>query len=184
MGHSIIQPRGFDVVVVPVLFFLMDGGPHRRRIPGLLSRGNQMTRIEEGIEIRCPVEKVFAITTDAARWSTWHTAIPEAEQTSGGPVGVGTTFRGTTRLMGRSMPWTGTVTEYDANRKFGKNIDSGSVFIEQHNLYTPTPDGTKFTMMYDMKFSGCIRLLSPLIVRSMRTEMKNSLLNMKQILEE
>jgi hypothetical protein len=142
-----------------------------------------MTQIEEGIEIRCPVEKVFALTTDAARWSTWHTAIPEAEQTSGGPVGVGTTFRGTTRLMGRSMPWTATVTEYDANNKFVKNIDSGSVFIEQHNLYAPTPDGTKFTMMYDMKFSGCIRLLSPLIVRSMRKEMKNSLIKMKGILE-
>ena len=143
-----------------------------------------MRRIEEGIEIRCPVGKVFAITTDAARWSTWHTAIPEAEQTSGGPVGVGTTFRGTTCLMGRSMPWTGTVTEYDANKKFGKNIDSGSVVIEQHNTYTPTPDGTRFTMIYDMKFGGCMRLLSPMIVRSMRKEMKNSLIKMKQILEE
>ena len=142
-----------------------------------------MARIEEGIEIRSPVEKVFAITTDAARWSTWHTAIPEAEQTSGGPVGVGTTFRGTTILMGRSMPWTATATEYDTNKTFGKNIDSGSVLIEQHNLYTPTPDGTRFTMSYDMKFSGCIRLLSPLIVRSMRKEMKNSLIKMKQILE-
>ena len=142
-----------------------------------------MTRIEEGIEIRCPVEKVFAITTDAARWSTWHTAIPEAEQTSGGPVGVGTTFRGTISLMGRSMPWTSTVTEYDANKKFGKNIDSGSIFVEQHNLYTPTPDGTRFTMIYDMKFSGFMRLMSPMIVGSMRKEMKNSLIKMKQILE-
>ena len=143
-----------------------------------------MARIEENIEIRCPVEKVFAISTDAARWSTWHTAIPEAEQTSGGPVGVGTTFRGIIRLMGRSMPWTSTVTEYDVNRTFGKNIDSGSVFIEQHNRYTPIPEGTKFTMRYDMKFSGFIRLMSPMIVSSMRKEMKNSLINMKQILEE
>ncbi len=142
-----------------------------------------MARIEENIEIRCPVEKVFALTTDAAQWSTWHTAIPEAEQTSGGPVGVGTTFRGTTRLMGRSMPWTSTVTEYDANRTFGKNIDSGSVFIKQHNTYAPTPEGTKFTMVYDMRFSGFIRLMSPMIVRSMRKEMKNSLINMKGILE-
>lgn len=143
-----------------------------------------MARIEESIEIRCPVEKVFAITTDASRWSTWHTAIPEAEQTSGGPVGVGTTFRGTTRLMGRSMPWTSTATEYDANRTFGKNIDSGSVIIQQHNTYTPTPDGTRFSMAYDMRFSGCMRLLSPMIVHSMRTEMKNSLVKLKGILEE
>lgn len=145
--------------------------------------GNQMTKIEESIEVRCPVEKVFDITTDASRWSTWHSAIPEAEQTSGGPVGVGTTFRGITSLMGRSMPWTATATEYDANRKFGKNIDSGSVFIEQHNTYTSTPEGTRFSMMYDMKFRGCMRLLSPMIVHAMRKEMKNSLNKMKQVLE-
>jgi len=167
------------------LFLFSDGrnGHTGGESPDCFPGGNTMARIEEGIEIRCPVGKVFAITTEAARWSTWHTAIPEAEQTSGGPVGVGTTFRGTTRLMGRSMPWTGTVTEYDANRTFRKNIDSGSVFIEQHNLYTPTPDGTKFTMIYDMRFSGCIRLLSPLIVHSMRKEVKNSLIKMKGILE-
>lgn len=142
-----------------------------------------MARIEESIEIKAPAEKVFGITTDASRWSTWHTAIPEAEQTSSGPVGVGTTFKGVTRLMGRSMLWTATATEYEMNRKFGKNIDSGSVFVEQHNTYTPTPDGTIFGMIYDMKFSGCIRLMSPMLVRAMRKEMKNSLLKLKQVLE-
>jgi hypothetical protein len=142
-----------------------------------------MARIEESIEIRAPVEKVFAISTDAARWSTWHTAIPEAEQTSAGPVGVGSTFKGVTRLMGRSMPWTATATECEMNKKFGKNIDSGSVLVEQHNTYTPTPDGTRFGMIYDMKFSGCIRLISPMLVRAMRKEMKNSLVNLKQLLE-
>ena len=143
-----------------------------------------MARIEESIAIRCPVNEVFALTTDASRWCTWHTAIPEAEKTSDGPVGVGTSFRGTTRLMGRPVPWTATATEYEADRKFGKTIDSGSVVIEQHNTYTLTPEGTMFSMVYDMKFSGGIRLLSPLIVRSMRTEMKNSLMKMKQILEK
>jgi hypothetical protein len=142
-----------------------------------------MARIEESIEIKAPVEKVFAITTDASRWSTWHTAIPEAEQTSEGPVGIGTTSKGIIRLMGRSMPWTATATEYELNRKFGKNIDSGSVCVEQHNIYTPTPGGTIFGMIYDMKFSGCIRLMSPMLVRAMRKEMKNSLVKLKQVLE-
>lgn len=142
-----------------------------------------MTTIDERIEIKAPVEKVFAITTDASRWSSWHTAIPEAEQTSGGPVGVGTTFKGVIRLMGRSTPWTATATEYEANRKFGKNIDSGSVFVEQHNTYTPSPEGTIFGMIYDMKCSGCMRLMSPMLVRAMRKETKNSLVRLKQVLE-
>jgi hypothetical protein len=142
-----------------------------------------MARIEESVQINCPVEKTFAYTTDAGNWSKWNAAIPEAEKTSQGPVGIGSTFRGTVHLMGRSMAWTAKATEYEANKKFGKNIDSGSVLIEQHNTYTPTKDGVKYTIVYDMKFTGFLRLLSPMIVSSMRKELKMSLINVKQILE-
>ena len=75
--------------------------------------GVQMSRIEESVEIHCPVEKAFAFTTDAGSWSKWRTMIPEAEQTSKGPVGVGTTFKGTNHLMGRTMKWTALATEYE-----------------------------------------------------------------------
>jgi len=85
--------------------------------------------------------------------------------------------------MGRSMPWTATATEYERDRKFGKKIDSGSVFIEQHNSYTPLPAGTRFTIAYDMKCSGFMRILSPFIVNAMRKELKKSLVNVKQIVE-
>jgi hypothetical protein len=145
--------------------------------------GITMTRIEESVEINCPIDKTFAYTTDSGSWGKWNTAIPEAEQTSEGPIGVGSTFKGTARLMGRSMAWTAKATEYEVNKKFGKNIDSGSVLIEQHNTYIPTKEGVKFTIVYDMTVTGCLRLLSPMIVSSMRKELKKSLINVKQILE-
>jgi hypothetical protein len=116
--------------------------------------GGQMARIEESVEIQSPVEKVFAFTTDASNWKQWQSIIPEAEQTSPGPVGVGTTFRGTSHLMGRSMKWTSIVTEFELNKKFGKDITSGSVFIEQHNTYQPTKGGVRFTLVYHIKVGG------------------------------
>ena len=142
-----------------------------------------MSRIEECVEINCPIEKAFAFTTDAASWHKWQTIIPEAEQTSQGPVGIGTTFKGTNRMMGRTMKWTAQVTEYEANRKIGKNITSGSLFIEQHNTYIPTKGGLKFTIAYDMNVTGFLKLMSPMIISSMRKELKKSLGNLKQILE-
>jgi hypothetical protein len=145
--------------------------------------GVQMSRIEESVEITCPVEKAFAFTTDAASWSKWQTMIPDAEQTSTGPVVVGTTFKGTNHLMGRTMKWTAQVIEYEKNKKFGKNITSGSVFIEQHNTYDPVKDGLKFTIVYDTKVNGFLKILSPMIVSSMQKELKKSLGNLKQILE-
>ena len=142
-----------------------------------------MSRIEEGIEINCPVDKAFAFTTNAGNWNKWQVIIPEAEQTSPGPVGVGTTFRGTNRMMGRTMQWTASTTEYEPPKKFGKKITSGSVLIEQHNTYVPTERGLKFTIAYNVKVNGFLKLISPIMVSTMRKELKKSLVNLKQILE-
>ncbi len=141
-----------------------------------------MARIEESIEIKSPVDKVFAYTTDAKSWPKWQ-PFPEAEQTSPGPMGVGTTTKGKIHMMGLNMKWTAKVTEYEPNRKFGKNISSGPITNEQHNTYTPIEGGTKFTIVYDMKAGGIMKLLSPVVVSSVRKALKKAFSNLKGILE-
>jgi len=64
-----------------------------------------MGRIEESVEIKRPVDKVFAYTTDAKSWPKWQSFILEAEQTSQGQIGVGATFKGSNRMMGRRVEW-------------------------------------------------------------------------------
>jgi uncharacterized membrane protein len=142
-----------------------------------------MARIEESIEVKCPVDKVFAYTTDAKNWPKWQSFIPEAEQTSQGPVNVGTTFKGVSRMMGQSMKWTAVATGFESNRKWGKKITSGSLAIEEHMTYNPVEGGTIFTIVYDMKVGGLLKLLSPVMAGSMRRETKKSLGNLKGILE-
>ena len=142
-----------------------------------------MANIEESVEIKSPPEKVFAYTTDAKSWSKWQSIIPAAEQTSPGPVGVGTTFKGTVHMMGISMNWTAKVTEYDSNKRFGKNIISAGMFVEQHNSYHPVDGSAKFTMVYDITVRGVFKLFSPILISSMRKELKKSLGNLKSVLE-
>ena len=142
-----------------------------------------MARIEESVEIKRLADKVFAYTTEAKSWSKWQSIIPEAEQTSQGPVGVGTTFKGISRMMGLSMKWTAKATEYETNRKFGKNITSMAMTIGQHNTYSPIEGGTSFTIVYDVKTTGLFKLFSPMLVSTMRKELKKSLANLKGILE-
>jgi len=141
-----------------------------------------MAIIEESIEIKRPVDKVFAYTTDAKNWPKWQ-PFPEAEQTSKGPMGVGATTKGIIHMMGLSMKWTAKVTEYEPNRKFGKNIISGPITNEQHNTYDPIEGGTKFTIVYDMKVGGLMKPFSSAVVSSMRKALKNALSNLKGILE-
>lgn len=142
-----------------------------------------MARIEEGAEIKRPADKVFAYTTDAKTWTKWQSTFPEAEQTSQGPVGVGTTFRGSIHMMGLTMKWTAKATEYEANKKFGKNIICGSTTTEQRNTYQPIEGGTRLTIVYNMRVGGLMKLFSPMIVSSTRKALQKALINLKAILE-
>ena len=134
-----------------------------------------MARIEESVEIKRPVDKVFAYTTDAKSWTKWQSTFPEAEQTSQGPVGLGTTFKGRIHMMGLTMKWTAKATEYEANRKFAKTISCGAITNEQHNTYESAGAGTKFTIVYDMKVGGFMKLFSPMIVNSTRNALRTAL---------
>lgn len=142
-----------------------------------------MARIEETIEIKRPVDSVFAYTTDAKNWPKWQSFLPEAEQTSQEPLNVDATFKGVSRMMGRSMKWTAIATEYDLNKKWSKNITCGNISIEEHMTYTPVEGGTTFTILYNMKMRGVLKMLSLVMARSMRKETRKSLGNLKSILE-
>ena len=142
-----------------------------------------MTRIEETVEIKRPADRVYVYVADAKSWPKWHLSMLEAEQTSSGQTGVGTTFRGVNKVMGRRMAWTSKVTEYVANKKWGESISSGSTFIEEHLTFESVGGGTKFTEAYDVKVGGLLKLFAPAVIGSMRKEMKTNLDSLKRILE-
>jgi hypothetical protein len=142
-----------------------------------------MGRIEERIEIKCPVDKVFAYTTVAKDWPKWHDYIPEAEQTSQGQVGVGTTFKGKTRMWGQTLKWTGKVIEYEPYTWWRLIVDAGSVNTDEKLTFDAVESGTKFTIMYDVKVSGFLKLLSSRIDSSLRKQWKLNLISLKNILE-
>jgi hypothetical protein len=147
------------------------------------SGGSKMTRIEESIEIKSPADKVFAYTTNAENWPKWQSVLPTAGQTSRGPVGIGTTFKGKVHMMGLTMKWTAQATEYEPTVKFGKNITSAGMIIRQHNTYNAVNGGTIFTIAYDMMVRGLFKVFSPMLVSTMRKELKKSLGNLKNVLE-
>jgi Polyketide cyclase / dehydrase and lipid transport len=142
-----------------------------------------MGRIEESIEIKCPVDKVFAYTTVAENWPKWHDEILEAEQTSQGEVGIGTTSRVKTHSMGQTSEMTAKVTEYVLDKKWGKELTSKSAVINDQLIFDSIEGGTKFTMVYDVKISGFAKMLSSKINSEMRKESKQDLINLRGILE-
>jgi uncharacterized membrane protein len=142
-----------------------------------------MARIEVSIEIQRPADRVFAFTTEANSWPKWQTFISEASQTSQGAIGIGSTFKGVVRMMGLGMKWTAESTEYEPNTKWSKNITCSGMRIAEQMNYQPMKEGIKFTITYDMKIGGFMKLFSPMIIRTTRKETVKSLAKLKDILE-
>jgi uncharacterized protein YndB with AHSA1/START domain len=142
-----------------------------------------MAIIEETLEIKCPVASVFTFVANAKSWPKWHSSMLEANQTLSGQVGIGTTFVGINKVMGRRMPWTSKVTEYVLNKKWSETISSGSTSIKEQITFDTVEGGTRFTQVYDMKIGGFLRLLSPMVISSMRNEMKTNVSSLKSLLE-
>jgi hypothetical protein len=120
---------------------------------------------------------------DVKNLPKWEPAMLEAEQTSPGSMSVGTTFRAANKVMGRRMAWTAKVTEYEPNRKSVWNITTGTILIEEHLNFVPPSVGSKFTQVYEVKVGGFLRLFTPMVVSTMRKQMKVNLANLKSILE-
>ena len=142
-----------------------------------------MARIQESVEIKYPVDKVFAYAVDEKAWPKWHPDMLEAEQTSSGQIGVGATFRGANRVMGRRTEWISKVTEYELDKVWVENITSGSMQFEERLLFDPVEGGTKLTVVSEMKVGGLLKLLSPMVASTMRKQIRGSLSNLKSVLE-
>jgi uncharacterized protein YndB with AHSA1/START domain len=142
-----------------------------------------MARIEASVEINRPIDQVFAYVIDIKNLSKWEPTILEVEQTSSGQIGIGTTFKGVNKVMGRRMPFTSKVTDYEPNKKWNESISSGSTLIDLYWTFDSIGGGTKFIEVYDMKIGGFLRLFSFMIVGSTRKQLKLDLINLKRLLE-
>ena len=142
-----------------------------------------MARIEESVEIKHPVDRVFAYTIDAKNWSKWMSYIPAAEQTSQGPISVGTTFKGSSRLLGHTNRWTAKAVECEPNKSFGTDTIGPGIVMKEHYTYDSVNGGTKFTTIYDIRMYGLHKLSSLMVISAMRKELKKGLVTLKSILE-
>ena len=142
-----------------------------------------MARNEASVVINRPPQEIFAYMTDVRSWPEWNMGILEAEQTSEGPMGVGTTLRGVSQFLGLRGEWTSEVTEYEPNRKWGQKIAQGPMSVEQSCTMEPVEGGTRLTWGGEGEYGGFFRLAEPILVRMFQRQLETILANLKDILE-
>jgi uncharacterized membrane protein len=142
-----------------------------------------MAKMQTSIVIARPNEEVFAFLNDIKNWPNWHSGMLEAEQTSEGPVAVGTTFRGKSQALGQLMEWSSEVTTYEPNRKIEQSLKSGPMLLTQILTFEPVEDGTRLTIIAEGQTGGLFKLAEPIMNRQMQKQMEENFTKLKDILE-
>ncbi len=142
-----------------------------------------MARAEMSVVINCPAPDIFAYMTDIAKGTEWQEDLVEAQQTSTGPMGVGTTIREVRRFMSRRLESVFKITEHEPGRKLSFESTSGPLPLRGHYDLEPVDSGTRVTMVVEAELTGVFKMTEPLVVHSAKRQLDASLAKLKALLE-
>lgn len=142
-----------------------------------------MARFDVGITIKRPIEDVFAVLSDFSNGSKWASgAVEPATKTSAGPIGVGTTWHGVGKVVGRQFDTDVTCTEFEANRKitikFTKPFPTTSTVT-----FESAAGATRVNQTIEAEPGGFFKLAEPLVVTMARRQFQNDLDNLRDLME-
>jgi uncharacterized protein YndB with AHSA1/START domain len=143
-----------------------------------------MIETSDSITIDRPIEEVFAYVTDTSNDPAWHTDILEVRKTSEGPIGLGTKWHvGFKPVMGVSEGAM-EVVAFEPNRREVMRGIMGPMQPTLTYLVEPVGGGTRFTRNVQIKVSGMMRLMEPLM--RLMTPKRNAgfVAKLKRVLEE
>ncbi len=118
-----------------------------------------MQKFENTVTIQRPAEEVFAFLADFENIPMWNYAIEETSKASAGPVGVGTRYRQTRSVPGRSVE-DFEVTVFEPARRLAIQ---GQIGLD------PSP--------------AALRLLAPLATPKIKAAVAQNLCKLKLVLE-
>jgi carbon monoxide dehydrogenase subunit G len=142
-----------------------------------------MVHYDERVTIQRPIEEVFGYLADVERLPEWVASIQRSTVTSPGPVGEGTTFVQTLKLVGRTFEAPMEVHGYQPPRRFEFARRSGPMRARIGFDLTPEGAGTRVVLTFDGDSAGFFKLGDPLLARLMAKQALADLETLKTLLE-
>lgn len=142
-----------------------------------------MARAEASVVINRPVEEVFAFVANPQHDEQWESDISDVQQTSEGPIGVGSTYRGVIHFLGQRIEWNSEVTQYQPSNRVDFKLAAGPLQLEETVTFEPVEGGTRVTVVYEGDPGGFFKLAAPVVVRMWQGQIEGNLGKLKEILE-
>jgi hypothetical protein len=115
--------------------------------------------------------------------ANWRTGVIEAAMTSSGPMGVGSTGFDRAVARGRQIESGWRITEFTAGSRARWDLVSGPYKGTGGYICEPVEGGTKFTLESDVRLSGFLAVLGPLVAIMGRRQNRTDVRRLRAILE-
>jgi uncharacterized protein YndB with AHSA1/START domain len=124
-----------------------------------------MVHIHGSIDIDRPVEEVFEALVDLRNEPSYNPAMRECRLLTAEPIGVGSRFASTMGNRGRPVRMVSEITRIDPDRYLGtRTTGAGTVVTGGLTLDRSGPDATRMSWDWQLRPTGAMRLLTPLLV--------------------
>src|SRR5918996_167622 len=141
-----------------------------------------MIQHEVSIHLNQPVEQVFAFLVDTGKLSTWQSNLIKSEPLTKGPLRTGSRFREIRRINNKEEEIEAEITALEPN----KRLETKTVTKPQARVsYSLDPEqgGTRLKYKFVLETSGLMRLLEPMIARSIKKDTEADFETLKRVLE-
>ena len=126
-----------------------------------------MVRTANDMPVAQPADDVFDFLADVKREPQWNPAVIAVEQTSTGPIGLGSYFRGTYKQIGVLES---EITRYDRPRQLGFHTVGKLLQLDFTFQFDALGGGTLVRSAAEIEPKGWMWLLRPVIGPMMRHE--------------
>ncbi|MFI5079615.1 MAG: SRPBCC family protein [Streptosporangiales bacterium] len=142
-----------------------------------------MQTFENTVTIQRPAEEVFAFLADFENIPKWNYAIEETHKTSAGPVGVGTRYRQTRSIPGRSVE-DFEVTVFEPARRLAIQGQIGPFQAQISYELEAAAGATRLVNNVELDPSrAALRLVAPLAAPKIKAAVAQNLGKLKLVLE-
>jgi hypothetical protein len=140
-------------------------------------------RIEGEIIVERPVEEVFDFCADESNEPRYNPRMTHAEQTSPGPIGLGSQFEAEMRTMGRKVAMTIEWTAFERPGRLASWTRLSGMDIRGDLRFDPVDEGTRMRWAWDLVPHGGLKLMGPMITLMGRRQERTIWASLKHVLE-
>ena len=142
-----------------------------------------MPVIEQSVTINRSVAEIFRFVADFSNNPKWQPAGMQLERS--GKVRIGDMVVGKQRIMGRMQHVNADVIDYSPNQRITyKGIMGSYSFSTTYDFDFTGAGGTKFKITTDIRIPWWFFMLRPVVASGVRSQVTESLQNLKQFMED